>query len=234
MPAESRVHRLVASNRLGGQVADVTIRLVKLQFSWQIYKGLNHYLMARARSVICGGGTWIVACCLVFQLHIQVGIGGSQFPAVHRFPIWRHFESFGVAMDSVGCEHWNHQSWRRRGLKEWSTNLKAVKIVVVVVKQRDVHVTVGRHQPSIAGFISNQFLRLELGVPVDLRVYGQARGRARITCVFKICVETRRSSNRPGDGAPQRFSRGAVPQETPARLYLETGVVVMFEFRSQG
>src|ERR1700720_3115200 len=40
VPAESRVHRLVASNRLSGQGADVAICLDKIHFLWQIHERL--------------------------------------------------------------------------------------------------------------------------------------------------------------------------------------------------
>ncbi len=176
MPAESRVHRLVACNRLGGQGADVTISLVELQFSWQIYKGLNHYLVARARSLIPGNAGWIVAACLVFQLHVQVGIGGSQFPAVHWLPIRRHFESFRAALDSVAGKQWNDcMRGRGRRFEKRCPHFKAIEIVVVVVKQSYIHITMRRYQPSIAGFVGDQFLGLELGVAADSQVYGQAR-----------------------------------------------------------
>ena len=69
---------------------------------------------------------------------------------------------------------------RRRRLEKWRTHLKAIEIVVVVVKQRNIHITVGRHQPSIAGFIGDQFLRLELAVAADAQVNGQRRHRREV------------------------------------------------------
>src|SRR5208282_2670980 len=48
-----------------------------------------------------------------------------------------------------------------------------------------------------------------------------------------VLVETRRSSHRPRERTPQGLPRRGIPQQTPARLQLEPGVVVVFEFRSQ-
>ena len=59
-------------------------------------------------------------------------------------------------------------------LEKRRTHLKAIKIVVVVVKQRYIHITVGRHQPSIASFVGDNSSEWNVRVAVDSQVHGQA------------------------------------------------------------
>src|SRR4029077_8710943 len=60
VPAESRVRRSVAPDHSSRQGANVTIRLVKLQFLSQVHQRLNNPLVVCARSLIDGRARWVV------------------------------------------------------------------------------------------------------------------------------------------------------------------------------
>jgi hypothetical protein len=144
MPSQAYVRGAETLYQLGGQGADVTISLVKLQFLWQIHERLNHHLVPWARSLIVGDTGGVIAPRPIFHVHLQVRIGGFQFPPTRRLPIGRHFESFRGASDSVtGKQRKNrmHRQWRR--FQKWRAHLKAIEVVVVVVKHRNIQIEVG-------------------------------------------------------------------------------------------
>src|SRR5882757_216526 len=116
--------------------------------------------------------------------------------------------------------------------QEWGTDLKTVKIVVLVVKQRDVYIPGGCDQGAEAGFISEQFFGMELAIAADAEE-NRERRRLRVGRELNVRVETGGSAHCPGNRGPKGLLRCAVPQQTRAGLKLKAGVVVMLDFRPQ-
>src|SRR5271155_5719144 len=124
--------------------------------------------MPRARSLITGNAGGVIAPRPIFHKRLQVRIGGSQFPPTRRLPIRRHFESFRGASDSVtGKQRKNRVHWRWRRFKKERAYLKAVDIVVVVMKRRNIQIEMRHDQGPISRFIAEQLLGSEFGVAVD-------------------------------------------------------------------
>src|SRR5882724_10749682 len=113
-------------------------------------------------------------------------------------------------------------SWRRRGFGEWRTGLNAEEIGVVVVKGCNVQVELRLYQAAIPDLVPDQVFRSKFSVPDDA-VESQRIGHKQ-SGDLEVFLDPRRGTNSSGDGAPEGLPWVRCPQDTCARLGLETRV----------
>src|SRR5882724_8615546 len=123
-------------------------------------------------------------------------------------------------------------SWRRRGFGKWRTGLNAEQIGVVVVKACYIQVELRFYQAAISNLIADQVFRSKFPVPDDA-VESQRIGHKQ-SGDLEVFLDPRWGADGSGDRPPEGLSRVRCPQDTCARLGLETRIIIVQELRSDG